>query len=70
MRVVVYHSYYGCDTGCCGHTVELDNGKSDFQFEHPYDKDPLKFAKDLVRRTYGKEHVADLAWDDCNIIDD
>lgn len=22
MRVIVYHRSYGCETGCCGHTVE------------------------------------------------
>jgi hypothetical protein len=21
--VIVYHAFYGCDTGCCGHRVEL-----------------------------------------------
>lgn len=22
-KVIVYHRGYGCDTGCCGHTVEI-----------------------------------------------
>jgi hypothetical protein len=21
MKYIVFHKYYGCDTGCCGHTV-------------------------------------------------
>lgn len=23
-KVRVYHQAYGCDTGCCGHVVEID----------------------------------------------
>lgn len=71
--VVVYHSYYGCDTGCCGHRVDLEDGlesKTFFIFDHPYDKNPLKFAKKMVRDALGEEHVADLDWDNCVIIDD
>ena len=67
-RVVVYHSYYGCDTGCCGHTVEID-GMAKFQFEHPYVDDFRAFAEKLVRETYGEEHVADLDWENCQIMD-
>lgn len=22
-KVIVYHRYYGCDTGCCGHAVNV-----------------------------------------------
>lgn len=40
MRAVVYHDYYGCETGCCGHYVELYNGtekvNSQFTFFHPH----------------------------------
>lgn len=77
MRVIVYHSYYGCETGCCGHTVELDNGEEKFEFDHPVGawKDklaetPREFAERLVRETFGEEHVKDLDWDNCVIIDD
>ncbi len=38
-RVRVYHSRYGCDSGCCGHVVEVtrpDGTKCDaFEFDHP-----------------------------------
>jgi len=23
-RIIVTHTSYGCDTGCCGHVVEID----------------------------------------------
>ena len=69
-RVVVYHGYYGCETGCCGHVVELD-GEEKWTFDHPgYNEDPLQFAKDLVAEKWGKEHVADLDWDACIVTDD
>jgi hypothetical protein len=68
-RVVVYHSYYGCDTGCCGHVVELGD-RQVFDFDHPFGRDPIEFAKDMVQATFGEEHVADLDWDACEIVDD
>jgi hypothetical protein len=69
-RVVVYHNGYGCDTGCCGHVVEMDGDREHFEFAHPYGDDPRKFAEDMVREQYGEEHVADLDWEDCFISDD
>lgn len=69
MRVVVYHSYYGCDTGCCGHVVAVGD-KEKFYFDHPYGEDPRTFAEALVRQECGEAHVADLVWDECEIYDD
>mgnify|MGYP001574393219 CR=1 FL=1 len=70
MKVRVYHSPYGCDSGCCGHVVELENGKEQFEFDHPYREDPLTFAKRLVTEAFGAEHVKDLDWENCTIVDD
>lgn len=69
MRVIVYHSGYGCDTGCCGHVVELEDGSEKFNFSHPYGENHLEWAKDLVREEYGEEHVADLDWSSCVVND-
>lgn len=71
-RVTVYHSMYGCETGCCGHTVEIHDeaGKlldRDFAFSHPYSEAPLEFAKRLVQEELGKEHTANLDWDNADI---
>ena len=36
--VRVYHGYYGCDTGCCGHILELDyETVGQFDFMHSYE---------------------------------
>lgn len=68
-RVVVYHSSYGCDTGCCGHVVELD-GRTNFKFSHPYGKDHRKFVEKILTETFGKEHIKDIDWDNCDIQED
>ena len=35
-KVIVYHQFYGCDTGCCGHIVEMDGKRvGGFEFIHP-----------------------------------
>lgn len=71
-KIVVYHAHYGCDSGCCGHTVETDpdDGTGNFQFVHPYGDDHLEFAQDMVRDHFGEDHVADLDWDNCIISED
>lgn len=79
-RVIVYHSYYGCDTGCCGHRVELlqdgqDEGEGDsrFDFTHNYggdDEDSRKaFAMKMLIDEFGEEHCKDLDWENCRIGD-
>lgn len=75
-RIVVYHSGYGCDSGCCGHYVEElgeDGEKTysgEFEFAHPYDEDPRAFAERLVEKAFGAERVKDLDWDACEIVND
>lgn len=68
-KVIVYHGDYGCDTGCCGHVIELDGEQVDFDFSHAYGEDKLTYARDLVRNFLGEEHVADLDWDNCLVED-
>lgn len=79
-KVVVYHSGYGCDTGCCGHRIEITDRKSilsqrkqterAFSFEHPDLSDDLEWAKKIVREEFGENHVADLDWKNCIIVGD
>jgi hypothetical protein len=84
-RVVVFHSGYGCETGCCGHVVAWVEGEVDpdypdlsdglrskrFSFDHPPDgADPRAWAEQLVTKTFGAEHVADLDWAHCLIEED
>lgn len=45
-KVIVYHAGYGCQTGCCGHVIELRESGDDipdpwnmhFAFNHPYNE--------------------------------
>lgn len=75
-RVVVYHAEYGCDTGCCGHYVELYDesplGDSEFTFDHPWsamtEEQKLDWAKELVKNAFGEDHVKDLDWENCVIV--
>lgn len=61
IKVRVYHSSYGCESGCCGHIVEIDGdeNKSQFDFSHPYSDDKKAFAISLA-----KEIIADR-WPGC-----
>lgn len=66
----MYHSSYGCDTGCCGHYIDCEGDSSSFHFAHPYGDDPRKFAEELIREELGAEHVKDLDWELCEVYDD
>lgn len=77
MKIVVYHSDYGCDTGCCGHRVQVtyDDGRetdTEFTFDHPGKTASLalEFAQKLVRETFGEDHVKNLDWENCQVVDD
>jgi 7-cyano-7-deazaguanine synthase in queuosine biosynthesis len=66
-KIIVLHSGYGCESGCCGHVVKLsdndENVSEEFAFEHADKDDDIEFAKNLVEQTYGKDHVLDLDWE-------
>jgi hypothetical protein len=70
-RVRVYHTTYGCDTGCCGHIVEITDGKdkfeTDFEFFHPDKGEDLKeWATRLAKKRIGKnfpECMDSIDWD-------
>jgi hypothetical protein len=60
ITVRVYHSYFGCDTGCCGHRVELtvDDKSMDvgnFEFGHPYNEDLKEWATALAKEEIQRE---------------
>jgi hypothetical protein len=71
--VIVYHDTLGCDTGCCGHRVQLADDSfrivktSDMNFFHPHDEDLRSWAESLIRAELGEEHVRDLDWENCII---
>ena len=66
-KLVVLHRYYGCDTGCCGHVVELDGEQvGEFEFGGPESVDKKReFAEELVR--FAGCDPNDLDWENCII---
>ena len=65
MRVRVLHSYYGCETGCCGHIVEIDGEerRNSFNFMHA---DSVEEAKELAKDYISHYHpscVDTIDWD-------
>jgi len=80
VKVIVYHTSYGCESGCCGHAVELQDDvdcavSSRFTFDHPRgltgDKEKLRqWVEDVIADELGKEHVKDLDWDGCTFSND
>ena len=86
MKIIVYHSYYGCDTGCCGHIAEITEPVGEeqypfgtFNFFHPglhglegeaREKKAREYAENMIREHFGEEHVKDLDWANCVIEDD
>jgi len=73
-KILVMHSYYGCETGCCGHVLEIDEEEvsGSFDFDHPpADRGRWRaWAEEKIREVLGEDHVADLDWENCEIIDD
>lgn len=69
MRIIVTHGMYGCDTGCCGHYIEVDGKEVDFDFSHPKGKEDLKsYAEELVKAN-GCD-PKDLDWEHCLVVYD
>lgn len=68
-KIIVVHRSYGCDTGCCGHVVEVDGEERQFEFSHPYGQPTPDFVRALVTEVCGEDHVADIDWDHCVVFD-
>lgn len=70
MTIIVAHRSYGCETGCCGHVVEADGKEvGRFFFDHPNGVgDTPDFVRRLVTERCGEEHVKDIDWDRCIVV--
>lgn len=44
VKIRVTHAYFGCETGCCGHILEIDDEEDydTFEFGHPDNVDELR----------------------------
>lgn len=78
IQVRVFHARYGCDTGCCGHIVELTMPDGEyrevFDFVHPYlERDEAsrkawarKHAEAIIRHKW-PECVESIDWESMGI---
>lgn len=71
MKVVVYHGGYGCETGCCGHYVEVYSDHDQllshkFRFDHPEKNEDFRaWAKELAEEWIAQrfpECLATIDW--------
>ena len=70
-RILVLHRGYGCDTGCCGHYIEVDGREVAFLFEHPGgSEERMDFIRRIVAQKLGDVDVADIDFTDCVVLDD
>ena len=69
LKVRVYHTSYGCDTGCCGHIIELDGKEvGGFEFGHPDDGEDYKaWAIGLAKRMVPPECLPSIDWDSLDV---
>jgi hypothetical protein len=71
MKLKIYHTTYGCDSGCCGHAVETEDGdarKFGFQFDHA-EGDSAEEKRAFGVKMVGEENLADVDWEASNIKD-
>lgn len=76
-KIIVCHAYYGCDTGCCGHSIEVNDRRIDFSFDHPEENEDIEkwmvnILQDVKKRLtaeFGEDHLKDVDWDNCIICD-
>lgn len=71
-KVAVKHDYYGCDTGCCGHSIYLYDADGEelgrhFDFDHPHGEDHEAWARKFADGLFPNAEF-DLA--EMQIVDD
>jgi len=64
----IWHEYYGCDSGCCGHRVTLFDAHgrevtSNFQFLHSNGVDKAEWAQEMVNGAAGFPVMLRDGWD-------
>lgn len=77
-KIIVFHRGYGCETGCCGHAIQVDGVEVEdsFEFGHPWvsasdERGTVfrRYAEELITDKLGAEHIADLDWENCVVLD-
>jgi hypothetical protein len=70
-KLVIYHTGYGCDSGCCGHAVEVEGGdmrRFKFKFGHAENLTP-EGKRDFAVGMVVKENVDDVDFEESTIHD-
>jgi hypothetical protein len=67
MKIRVLHAYYGCDTGCCGHILEIDDEEVEgsFVFSHP---DDLEVLRAYILKHVPKECHESIDWPSIELV--
>ena len=70
--VTVKHDFYGCDTGCCGHSIYLyDENDHEvaraFEFDHLCNETKEEFCRDLSEQHFPG---ISLRLEECEAVDD
>lgn len=61
MKIRVLHSYYGCESGCCGHVVEID-GEQVGMFDFHHSAETEEGLRELVLESVPKECHDSIDW--------
>lgn len=61
--VTVEHSYYGCESGCCGHVILDEAGEQlGWSFSHPnfWDAEVKAYLRDEERAAAERAYIAEI----------
>lgn len=61
LRIRVLHTTYGCDTGCCGHVVELD-GEDVGKFDFMHGAETPEGLRKLVLESIPEQYHDQIDW--------
>jgi hypothetical protein len=70
VKIRVLHRYYGCETGCCGHVLEIDGEEVEgsFDFWHPDEYGFSEDIQDFILARVPKECHDNIDWDSIEIV--
>ena len=72
-QIRVYHAKYdACDSGCCGHVIEVEGIEDDFTFDHPPtgDTNYKGWALEMAKKHIALHHPEcydDIDWNSLDV---
>ena len=74
VKAYAVHTYYGCDTGCCGYIAVAEDEnlikcRSKFEFDHNYgpDEQNESWANSFTQQFFPG---IPFSWEDCEMVND